>query len=216
MACNLKITVVGQIRNISTQTTNVTYKLDDGTATIEVKQWIDSEAPDDMDVDNIAGPPKPKLAENDWARVWGKLKEFSGKRHLGAHVIRPITDKMDITYHLLESTAVHLYFSRGLLEPVKKEEPGTAVNGGVYETEAYGGNTGDQATRMLNTLSMNARKVYNTLKNSPQNNEGLHVQNIAANANMNVNDATKAGEELLSNSLIFTTVDDNTWALLDY
>ena len=192
----------------------MTYKLDDGTATMEVKQWIDSDA-NEMDIDDVSGPPKPKLVENDWVRVWGKLKEFSGKRHLGAHVIRPISDKMDITYHLLEATAVHLYFSRGPLEPVKKEEHGTGINGGgVYDTEAYGG--GDKPSMTLNTLSVNARKVFNTIKNSPQNNEGLHVQTIAASANMNVNDAVRATEELSTNNLIFTTVDENTWALLDY
>ena len=42
--CISQITFVGQIRTISTQATNITYKLDDGTGLIEVKQWIDSDA----------------------------------------------------------------------------------------------------------------------------------------------------------------------------
>ena len=83
---------MGQIRNISTQTTNITYKLDDGTGTIEVKQWIDADA--SMDTTSDSTISKPKLIENEWARVWGRLKAFNNKRHVGAHVIRPISDKM--------------------------------------------------------------------------------------------------------------------------
>ena len=208
-----QISFVGQIRNISTQTTNVTYKLDDGTGTIEVKQWIDADATS-MDVDGTTS--KPKLIENEWARVWGRLKAFNNKRHVGAHVIRPIADKMEIQYHLLESTYVHLYFTKGDLSTVKQET--TETNGNQYEA-GYGGAGGvDAATgsKTMPNVSVNARRVYQTLKNSPQSNEGLHVQNIAAIAGMNVADVHKAGDELLSHSMMFTTVDDETWALLEF
>ena len=170
-----------------------------------------------MDVDGGGGggPSKPKLVENDWARVWGKLKSFSNKRHVGAHVIRPIADKMDIMYHLLEATYVHLYFLRGPLDQVKQEQ-GTATNGaGAYDQDGGYGGGGDPNVQ-LQRVGMSARRVYHTLKTSPQNNEGLHVQNIATLSGMNVNDVMKAGEELLSHSMIFTTVDDNTWALLEF
>ena len=204
---------MGQIRNISTQTTNITYKLDDGTGTVEVKQWIDADTQHTMDIDS--GPAKPKLIENEWARVWGKLKAFNNKRHVGAHVIRPITDKMEITYHLLEATYVHLYFTKGDLAIIKQEANGT--NGAAYgqDQSGYGGEALMNGQRMP-SVSANARKVFHTLKNSPQSNEGLHVQNIAANSGMQVADVMKAGEELLSHSMIFTTVDDNTWALLEF
>ncbi|KAI9864497.1 MAG: replication factor A protein 2, partial [Pleopsidium flavum] len=77
-----QITFIGQIRNISTQTTNITYKLDDGTGTIEVKQWIDSDATTALDTtNNNSDNPKPKLIENAYARVWGRLKAFNNKRH---------------------------------------------------------------------------------------------------------------------------------------
>lgn len=206
----VKVSFVGQIRNISSQTTNITYKLDDGTGTIEVKQWIDAEATTSMDIDG-AVPSKPKLTENEWARVWGRLKAFNGKRHVGAHVIRPIEDKMEIQYHLLEATYVHLYFIRGSLDQIKSEK---GANG-----QDQLGNDGDNNSfngRQMPSVSPAARRVFQTLKSSPQNNEGLHVQNIAANCGMNMADVMKAGDELLSHSMIFTTVDDSTWALLEF
>lgn len=206
---------MGQIRNISTQATNITYKLDDGTGTVEVKQWIDTDESTSIDDPTSAVATKPKLLENDWARVWGKLKAFNNRRHVGAHVIRPITDKMEITYHLLEATYVHLYFTRGPIEQFSKpdaREGGESYSGGGYGQEQAA--EGAAGGRMPN-VSPTARRVYQMLKSSPQSNEGLHVHNIAASLGVNVNEVMKAGNELLEHSLIFTTVDDLTWALLE-
>ncbi len=160
-----------------------------------------------MEVDG-ATTSKPKLVENEWARVWGRLKAFNNKRHVGAHVIRPIADKMEIQYHLLEATYVHLYFTKGDLSTIKQETNGAQEKVGGGETLANG--------NQMPSISTNAKRVYQTLKSSPQNNEGLHVQNIASISNMNVPDVLKAGDELLSHSMIFTTVDDSTWALLEF
>ena len=206
------MTFVGQIRSISTQTTNVTYKLDDGTGTIEVKQWIDADASTDMDPAGAAAP-KGKLAENEWARVWGRLKAFNNRRHVGVHVIRPIEHKMDIIYHLLEATYVHLYFTRGGPEQFTNPGGAAGANG-----DSYGQQEGEMGMngRAMPPVSVSARRVYEVLKNSPQSNEGLHVQNVAASLGMPVQEVMKAGDELLGHSLIFTTVDDNTWAVLEF
>ena len=169
-----------------------------------------------MDVDGTTAS-KPKLVENEWAHVWGRLKSFNNKRHVGAHVIRPIVDKMEIQYHLLEATYVHLYFTKGDLAAIKQEASGAA--NGNQDQAGYGG-AGGGAANMNNAslphVSMNARRVYETLRNSPQNNEGLHIQHLASTMGMNLADIRKAGDELLSHSMIFTTVDDDTWALLEF
>ena len=197
-----QITFVGQIRTISTQTTNITYKVDDGTGVVEVKQWIDSDtAQDSMDIDS-----KSKLQEETYCRVWGRLKAFSNKKHVGAHVIRPISDYNEINYHMLEATAVHLFFTRGPPNARGGQNGNTnGVNGGQQDYAAAGG---------LPNMTGNARRVYAALKDATSN-EGLHVQMLASNLNMNVNDVYKGAEELLGNGTIFTTVDDNTWAVLD-
>ena len=176
---------------------------------MEVKQWIDSDASSNMDIDGA--PSRPKLIENEWARVWVSVKAFNNKRHVGAHIIRPVTDKMEITYHLLEATYVHLYFVRGPPDQIKSEP-----NGAAYGQGQAGSNNATANGQLMPNVSANARKVFETLKNSPQNNEGLHMQNIAALCGMNIADVVKAGQELLDESKIFTTVDDSTWALLEF
>lgn len=209
----LQLSFVGQIRNISTQTTNITYKLDDGTGTVEVKQWIDADAASDMS--DPSAPSKPKLVVNEWARVWGRLKAFNDRRHVGAHVIRPIENKMDISYHLLEATYVHLYFTRG--DPSQFTNPGgqQAADAQGQQDGGYGvGDSLEMYGRQMPNVSVNARKVYSVLRNSPQNNEGLHVQNVAASLGLGIQEVMKAGDDLLGHSLIYTTVDDDTWAII--
>jgi len=138
---------------------------------------------------------------------------------VGAHVIRPIVDKMEIQYHLLEATYVHLYFTKGDLSTIKQESG--AANGGQDQAGYGGAGAGGGGETLANgnqmpNVSTNAKRVYQTLKSSPQNNEGLHVQSIASISHMNVPDVLKACDELLSHSMIYTTVDDSTFALLDF
>ena len=186
-----------------------------------------------MDIDGGGGGGgllKTKLTENEWTRVWGRLKAFNNRRHVGAYVMRPITDKMEITYHLLEATYVHLYFTRGPLDQIKQEDGTGASHGNVYYgaqddggaaaaagagAGAGGGNFSMNGRSMVPNVTQWARKVYDTIRDSPQNNEGLHLQNIAARCGMNVADVVKAGQELMDKGMIYTTVDDNTWALLE-
>ncbi len=186
---------------------NITYKLDDGTGTVEVKKWIDA------DSNPRTHPSDSKLVENAYVRVWGHLKSFANKRHVGAHVVRPLTDYNEIQYHLLEAAVVHLYFTRGPPEQFAANRGEAAMTHGGNGTVA--GNEMNQTGVPLTVLSRPAQRVYQILKSSPQNNEGLHVHDVATKLGMQVADVLKAGEELVGHGKIYTTIDDNTWAILE-
>jgi replication factor A2 len=196
---------VGQINSISSQTTNTTYKIDDGTGLIEVKQWIDSDA------DPATSKPQPQ--EGDYLRVYGRLKSFNNKRHVAAHSIRPITDFNEVNYHLLEATAVHLYFTRG---PPEGAENGVKSEGGMFVDSGLGNSAVAGGKKLPAKITGIARKVYELLQSEPQNNEGLHVNNIAQKLGVPSNEVFKAGDVLLGEGFIYTTVDDETWAVLEY
>ena len=210
-----QITFVGQIRGVSEQTTNSTYKIDDGTGTVEVKKWILK--PDELG-DPVAER-KSDLSTGDWVRVWGNLKAFNNRRHVVAHNLRKLTDMNEINHHLLEATFVHLYFTRG--PPEQFAAPAADANAygqqqQGYQLQSNGMHTDvDLNGRSIAHLSIAAKRVLKCLETTPQNNEGLHVQNIATATGMNMQDVLKGGEELLTNSLTFTTVDEMTWAVLE-
>ncbi|KAH4002190.1 hypothetical protein HBI56_143250 [Parastagonospora nodorum] len=201
-----QLTFVGQIRNISTQTTNTTYRLDDGTGSIEVKQWVDSDTVDQTN------PTKAKLVEGAYCRAWGKLKSFNDRRSVGAQIIRPVEDMNEVSYHLLEATSVHLFFTRGPPGGANTGTGAAAVTNGGGQQETGGGDYGGYDLR---TLTPAARKVFNYLRSTEQSNEGIHQHAISAQLGMDTADVARAGDDLLAGGLIYTTVDDQTWAVLE-
>ncbi|KAF7133721.1 hypothetical protein CNMCM5793_005075 [Aspergillus hiratsukae] len=207
---------IGQVRNISSQSTNVTYKIDDGTGEIEVKQWIDTQTADTMETDDGkgAGTAKNQVELNGYAKVFGKIKSFGNKRYVGAHCVRPTTNLNEVHCHLLEAAAIHLFFTRG---PPGGGAAGGAAGAGAGADAAMGGaNDYSAGNSNLPAMSPAARRVYNLLKTEPQSNEGLHAQLIAAKLNLPMPDVARAGEELLTAGVIFSTVDEQTWAILEY
>jgi len=187
----------------------VTYKIDDGTGLVEVKQWIDSDAnQDDMDVDGN----KSRLVEDGYCRVWGRLKAFNNKRHVGAHVIRPITDYNEINYHLLEATAVHLLFTRGPPPNVpangQKDNATNGINGGQQN---YSGGAGSHLAR----VSPLARRLEKAMQDSPIK-DGLHANMLMSQMGATFDQVHEAAMELVSVGIIYETIDDYTWALLEH
>ncbi|KJZ79844.1 hypothetical protein HIM_00558 [Hirsutella minnesotensis 3608] len=161
-----QITFVGQVRSVNPQPTNITFKIDDGTGQIEVKKWIDADKQDEAD---------PGFEVDSHVRVWGRLKSFSSKRHVGAHVIRPVADYNEVNYHLLEATY-----------------------------------------RKLSGCTLPAKKMFNYMSNTPGGNEGMHLNVVTQGTSMTTRDVLNAADELLGQGLIYTTVDDETWAILEY
>ncbi len=128
-----------------------------------------------------------------------------------AEVLRPIEDMNEVSYHLLEATAVHLHFTRG---PIGAN----ITNGAPGQQQPVGGGGavgGMQGHFDLSGFNQIARRVFNYIRNAPQSNEGLHQQEIAAKLGIDTGDVARAGDDLLAGGLIYTTVDDQTWALLE-
>lgn len=205
-----QITFIGQIRSVNPQPTNITLKMDDGTGQIEVKKWID--------VDKAADEADPGYELDSHLRIWGRLKSFSNKRHVGAHVIRPVSDPNEVNYHMLEATYVHLYFTKGPLGGAggnNGDENSMYVDGGSGYNDQSATNAA-QANSKLAGCSAQAKKMFTYLNDTPNGNEGVHLNLISSSTGMSVRDILTGADELLALGLIYTTVDDETWAILEY
>lgn len=111
---------------------------------------------------------------------------------------------------------MHLYFTRGPLDSagVVKTEQET----GMF-VDSYGGNNAAAAPggkKLPAKISQVGKRVFEFLQNCPQNNEGMGVHQIAAEIGVAAINVFKAGDELLGEGLIYTTVDDETWAVLEF
>ena len=190
---------------MNAQPTNITIRLDDGTGQLEVKKFIDTQE-----------APTPEYEVDSYVRVWGRLKSFGGKRYVSAHLIRPVTDYNEVNYHMLESTYVHLFFTRG---PLGQNGPtGGADGDSMFVDGGAGASAGANpvVSGRLSGCSPLARKLFNFINETPGGNEGMHLNVLVNSAGMSVHDVETAADELVTNGLIYTTVDDHTWAILEY
>ncbi|KAL2175624.1 uncharacterized protein P884DRAFT_279112 [Thermothelomyces heterothallicus CBS 202.75] len=206
-----QVTLVGQVRSVAPQAINVVYRLDDGTGVIDVKKWIDAEKPDSVQ----------QFAPGTYVRVFGRLQSFNNKRQVSAHYIRAIEDFNEVNYHLLEATYVHLALTKGPAGAAGQQHQDDGgdsmfVDGG-YGAAAGGGDGGSSVAMQarLGSCSRNAKTVFNYLANAPGT-DGVHLNQVASGTGLSAKDIMAATEELLGQGLIYTTQDDETWAILDY
>ncbi|KAJ5667019.1 Nucleic acid-binding OB-fold [Penicillium longicatenatum] len=193
---------IGRVRNISKQSTNITYIVDDYSGRVEVKKWVDAAS---MDIDETKGD----IQLGTYVRVLGAIKSFGNKRYIAAHSLQPVTDVNQFFCSMLDATASHLFFTRG--------PPGGDSNGaGASAAGMEGGDNYNGHDRVLSSLSPFARDMYNLLKRESHDATGLHLQTIASRLGLPAMDIGKAGNELLNAGLIFSTLDEETWAILDY
>ena len=116
----------------------------------------------------------------------------------------------EVSYHLLEATSIHLYFTRG---PPGGANAGAAAANGNHGAGQQG--AGAYGAYDLAGYNPTAKKVYQYLRETPQGNEGLHQHEIAGSLGLEAADVLRAGDDLLAGGLIYTTVDDHTWAILE-
>ena len=69
-------------------------------------------------------------------------------------------------------------------------------------------------SQSMQNMTPLARRLYKVLKDTPENDEGLHVQTLALLLQAEVNDVCKAADELIDTSWIHTTDDDYTWRVM--
>lgn len=209
-----QVTFVAQIRQLNRQETNIQYKLDDGTAVIEVKKYVDAE--------RVEAPSDPNIDVGAYVRVYGRLKSFNGKRYVSVHFIRAVTEFDEVGYHLLEATAVHLHFTRGALgkEGAAAGGDGMFVEGAGFQDSAMGGagagGGGSAVAKLGGNVSSSAQRLFNHMLSVPGGNEGVHLQVLSTGSGMTSREVLAAADELLGQGVIYPTVDDETWAVLEY
>ena len=211
-----QVTLVGQIRRLNSATTNLKIDLDDGTGTMEVRKYVEPEKQEEA----AAG-----LELDAWVRVYGSCKTFNSKHFISARLIRPVANYNEVSYHMLEASFVHLYNTRGVPGGASKPAPGAAGGGGGGNDSMFvdggGGDAGYNAGGGGNQPKLagappEARKMYNFLEHQPNGSDGINIKVIEQGTGMVMGTILKAADHLLGQGLIYTTVDDEHWAILEY
>ena len=117
MIC-IQVTIVGEVISIQHQATNHVYVIDDGTGTMEARQWVTS----DENTENaityatwlvILFSLFKFCNSRQFVRVIGGLKSFGKKRYVNVNHMRPVADGHEVYFHILEAMTVSLIVERG-------------------------------------------------------------------------------------------------------
>ncbi|CAM0139740.1 unnamed protein product [Umbelopsis sp. WA50703] len=103
-----QVTFVAIVRKESEQSTNIAYTMEDGTGSIDVRQWLEQNHEE-----SPAEKEKRAQIMSNYVRVVGRLTQFNNKTHVVAFQIRPIKNGNEISHHFLEAMLTHLQFTKG-------------------------------------------------------------------------------------------------------
>ncbi|KAI8064574.1 hypothetical protein BC940DRAFT_348485 [Gongronella butleri] len=94
------VTFVGVVRQISPHSTNIAYRLEDGTGQTEVRYWTEQQ-------DGAGEESTSDIQLNTYVRVYGRLRAFNGKITVQSTAVRTIEDPNETTFHFLEAILSH-------------------------------------------------------------------------------------------------------------
>jgi replication factor A2 len=91
------VTIVGAVRSVDAQSTSIQYVIEDGTGSIDVKQWVD-----DNDSEVVAEEKKRAAQDNIYVKVTGSVKDYEDKKMFLANSVRKLGSGNELTHHLLD------------------------------------------------------------------------------------------------------------------
>ena len=96
-----QVAIVGVINSVEVKSTNTVYTMDDGTGMMEVMYWTTGEESEQQI------KKKELWAVGKYVKCMGNIRNFQGKKSIGAIMIRLIEDPNQIMYHYLQAITVH-------------------------------------------------------------------------------------------------------------
>jgi len=198
--------LVGTLVEPQEHSTNLNFKLNDGSGTIECKQWIEKDA-------TTFGKLR-SLREGLLVRVVGNLREYEGKVHVLVFDVTPITDWNELSYHILDIVLTHLQNTRG---PI----PGSMAPGpmmGVTSTPSAvrGPSTGfGVGAAVVSTKRDDINQaIFSAYASNINQDIGMRYEEVMATLKsrgitISFDQLTKGVEQLCNDGRLYTTIDED-------
>ncbi|RIA86709.1 hypothetical protein C1645_779005 [Glomus cerebriforme] len=192
------IKIVGIVKSKTPRHQGLDYVVDDGTGFIDVKVWHDGS--EETNVNK-----KIDLTVNTYAKFFGNCRIFANKKHVAAHIVRPIEDHNEISYHMAEVIYAHLYLTKGLNNPSNNQ---LVSNSSTYEYQSRNSSSyvGNQATTQLH------KDIFDLISKQNHTQMGADVNDIAQKLAFQYgsDQAVKfAIEDMVGEGQLYVTSDDN-------
>ncbi len=202
-----QVTICGVIQSADEMNTNLSYMVDDGTDSIMVKIWMDS------DSEAAFAERKAQWKEGVVVRVIGQLRSFNNTKNIVAFSISPITDFNEYTFHFIEVVHTHLRHTKGpppnTGAPVGYAAPGAggmAMGGNVAAPTGAGYAAAPQAVGVQEL-------VLKFFKAKGASSESGCTVGEAADAlsgnGIDIDQVRKEVEFLVGEGMLYSTIDDD-------
>lgn len=103
------VRVIGMVESVEQHSTNINFRINDGTGSFPCKIWSDQNSTDRY----------VHIRKNEIVRLFGTVREFGGQdgsgRYIQVFFSGPIVDFNEVTHHLLDIIHVHLQRTKGQL-----------------------------------------------------------------------------------------------------
>eukprot|EP01116_Phalansterium_solitarium_P018247 TRINITY_DN4778_c0_g1_i1.p1 TRINITY_DN4778_c0_g1~~TRINITY_DN4778_c0_g1_i1.p1 ORF type:complete len:292 (+),score=100.71 TRINITY_DN4778_c0_g1_i1:110-985(+) len=207
-----QVTVCGMVLELTEQTTHYSFVIDDGSGRLDVRLWLDAQDNEHNSfVDELR---RTAWREHSYVRVVGHLRSFQQRRNVVAFRIQPLADPNELTCHLLDVIAVHLYNSRGAPRsaassvPVAAPFPGAfaSSSAAVAPPRAADGAVGQPLHKLILDV------IRQRASAAP---EGCSVQFLAQQLRRPDSDIRLAVDFLSSEGHLYSTIDEDHYQTTD-
>ncbi|KAG4097923.1 replication protein A, subunit RPA32 [Neocallimastix lanati (nom. inval.)] len=199
------ISLIGKIQNIQFMSTKTNYKIEDGTGSIDVIEWINTN-----DDDSEAQKRSQWSKEGHYIKVIGSLRTSQqDNKGVLAFNIRSIENFNEITSHFLEIIKINLEEKKNNNSYGNQEKILPSFNNSDYAPQNYNDNIPAMGT---GDYTQSQQAIINLIKSQKLGEEGMHVETICKmlNGKFNEEDIRRSIEWLVNEChLYYTTIDES-------
>lgn len=198
------IKLVGKIVEFHDESTNYTFKLNDGTGEMECKKWKENDSPSNL-----------FFQGGETVRVVGTIREFAGRSHLLIYNITLVEDWNEVTHHILDVIFTHLQNTRGRVPAAEgafsRAPAGMAQNNfGTPARSGFAGGNINSAVKNENKLD---EDVFNAYRSGGSRQEGMHYGEViqvlrSKGINISQDQLIRTVSQLCNDGRLYTTIDE--------
>ncbi|XP_037910795.1 replication protein A 32 kDa subunit isoform X2 [Hermetia illucens] len=177
------VTIVGIVRHMETSSTKITYTLEDHTGQIEAHYWLEEDNPSKS----------PDVMVNCYARIYGSLRQHSGKKTVMIFRMFSLSGANELTTHLLE-----VYTARYKAERLSQKRPSDFMP--MHQEHTDNSNTAG--------LTPHQSAVLQAIRNYMDTESGISMTQLHKSLSyIPGNELREIIEFLVTEGIIYTSID---------
>lgn len=199
------VEIVGLVKNIDVQSTNLTFLINDTTGQISVKHWNNNDGGDNSEEAQMQN------YKGRYVRVVGKVNVFKGKKNVNSMMMKPLKSHNEMNLHLL--TALHAHLSNltpsgdrldfngdAEMKDMEENNKGNSMMGNAMEVDMDGDDVSNLDKRIISFVKTPAFM---------DSEEGASIEQIfEAFHDVDMNDVREAVERLSNGGELYTTISE--------